>query len=191
MMVLNGNTALLKWVFVNTLFLQVLLLDLCFILICLMMTSSNGSIFRVTGHLWGEFTSHRWIPLTRASDAELWCFLWSAPTNVWTNNWDTSVLRRHRVHYDVTVMLHTKSLSPNFHTPGTEIKRRNCRPSGHYWNHSMRTLSNCSNCCFSFEGREPVNEIYRDRMTSNDFNKMIKHGNRSPCNDHMGSLLLT
>ena len=44
-----------------------------------MMTSSNGNIFRVAGPLWGEFTCHRWIPLTRASDAELWWFLWSAP----------------------------------------------------------------------------------------------------------------
>ena len=44
----------------------------------LMMTSSNGNIFRVTGHLWGEFTGPRWIPRTKVSDAELWCFLWSA-----------------------------------------------------------------------------------------------------------------
>ena len=29
-----------------------------------MMTSSNGNIFRVTGPLCGEFTDHRWIPLT-------------------------------------------------------------------------------------------------------------------------------
>ena len=36
-------------------------------------------IFRITGHLCGEFTGHRWIPRTKASDAELWCFLWSAP----------------------------------------------------------------------------------------------------------------
>ena len=44
--------------------------------ICLsfMMTSSNGNIFRVTGHLCGEFTG----PLTKASDAEFWCFLLSA-----------------------------------------------------------------------------------------------------------------
>ena len=41
------------------------------------MTSSNGNIFRVTGHLCGEFTGPRWIPHTKASDAELWCFLWS------------------------------------------------------------------------------------------------------------------
>ena len=40
-----------------------------------MTTSSNGNIFRVTGHLCGEFTGLRWIPHTKASDAELWCFL--------------------------------------------------------------------------------------------------------------------
>ena len=44
-----------------------------------MMTSSNGNIFRVTGPLRGEFTGHRWIPLPKASDAEFWCILWSAP----------------------------------------------------------------------------------------------------------------
>ena len=43
-----------------------------------MILSSNGNIFRVTGPLCGEFTGHRWIPLTKASDAELWC-IWSAP----------------------------------------------------------------------------------------------------------------
>ena len=44
-----------------------------------MMTSSNGNIFRVTGPLCGEFTGNRWIPRTKASDAELWYFIWSAP----------------------------------------------------------------------------------------------------------------
>ena len=42
-----------------------------------MMTSSNENIFRVTGLLYEEFTGHRWIPHTKASGAELWCFLWS------------------------------------------------------------------------------------------------------------------
>ena len=42
-----------------------------------MMTSSNGNIFRITGHLCGEFNSPWWIHRTKASDAELWCFLWS------------------------------------------------------------------------------------------------------------------
>ena len=41
-----------------------------------MMTSSNGKFFRVTGHLCGEFTGPRWIPHTKASDAELWCFFY-------------------------------------------------------------------------------------------------------------------
>ena len=45
---------------------------------CNIMTSPNGNIFRVTGPLYGEFTSHGWIPRTKASDAELLCFLWSA-----------------------------------------------------------------------------------------------------------------
>ena len=42
------------------------------------MTSSNGNIFSATGNLCGEFTGQRWIPCTKASDAELWCFLWYA-----------------------------------------------------------------------------------------------------------------
>ena len=41
-----------------------------------MMTSSNGNIFRVTPFVRGI---HQSIPLTKASDAELWCFLWSEP----------------------------------------------------------------------------------------------------------------
>ena len=43
-----------------------------------MMTSSNGNIFRVTGPLCVSGI-HRWIPLTKASDAGLRCFLWSVP----------------------------------------------------------------------------------------------------------------
>ena len=49
-----------------------------------MITSLNGNIFRVTGTLWG-ITGHRWIPLTKAIDTELWCFLWSAPKQ--TRRW--------------------------------------------------------------------------------------------------------
>ena len=71
-----------------------------------MMTSSKGNPFHVTGLLCGEFTGHRWIPLTKASDAELWCFLWSAPwINGWVNNREAGDLRRHRAHYDVTAMI--------------------------------------------------------------------------------------
>ena len=42
------------------------------------MPSSNGNIFHVTGPLWKASTGYRWFPLTKASDAELWIFLWSA-----------------------------------------------------------------------------------------------------------------
>ena len=52
-----------------------------------MITSSNGNIFRVTGPLCGEFTGDRWIPLTKASDAELRCFLWTAPKRLNKRSW--------------------------------------------------------------------------------------------------------
>ena len=38
-----------------------------------------GTFLRVTGPLCREFIGQRWIPLTKTTDAELWCFLWSAP----------------------------------------------------------------------------------------------------------------
>ena len=41
---------------------------------------------------------------TKASDAELWCFLWSAPELMVENNREAGDLRRYRAHYDVTVM---------------------------------------------------------------------------------------
>ena len=84
---------------------------------CFIMTSSNRIIFRVTGPLFEEFTGHQWIPLTRATDAEFCCFLWSTPEQTvcsvqfscfldtgCTNNRDAGGLRRHRADYDVIVM---------------------------------------------------------------------------------------
>ena len=69
------------------------------------MTSSNGNIFRVTGPLCGEFTGDLWIPLTKASDAELWCFLSSAPEQRLRKQWRRRWFETHRAHYDITVML--------------------------------------------------------------------------------------
>ena len=71
-----------------------------------MMTSSNGNIFRVTGHLCGEFTGPRWIPRTdkgqwrRALMFSLIC-VW---INDWVNNREAGDLRRFCAHYDVIVM---------------------------------------------------------------------------------------
>ena len=72
-----------------------------------MMTLPNGNAFRVTIPLWGE------LPITggftKARDAEIWCFLWSAPeqkfesTNIpqRANNIET-LLWRHNGHDSVS-----------------------------------------------------------------------------------------
>ena len=65
----------------------------------------KGNIFHITGHLCGEFTGPRWIPRTKANDAELWCLLWSLIwINDWVNNREAGDFRRYRAHYDVIVM---------------------------------------------------------------------------------------
>ena len=51
-----------------------------------------------------EFTGHWWIPLTKASDVELWCFFIYTWTNCWGNKRDTGDLRRLSIHYDATLM---------------------------------------------------------------------------------------
>ena len=57
-----------------------------------MMTSSNGNILRVTGPLWGEFNGHRWMPRTKASDAELWYLLWPADEQTVEQTIETPVI---------------------------------------------------------------------------------------------------
>ena len=53
----------------------------------------------------GEFTGHRWIPLTKAGDVELWCFLWStAEQTVEQKQSRRWWLETDRAHYDVIVM---------------------------------------------------------------------------------------
>ena len=69
-----------------------------------MKTLSNRKILRVTGPLRGESTCNRWIILTKASDVELWCFLWSAPEQTVKQTIETPVMIHHRPHYDVTVV---------------------------------------------------------------------------------------
>ena len=70
-----------------------------------MMTSSNGNIFRLTGHLYGEFTGPsvnsprkgQWRVALMFSLICVWI-------NGWVNNREAGDLRRYRAHYDVTVM---------------------------------------------------------------------------------------
>ena len=53
--------------------------------------------------LCGEFTGHRWIPHTKASDAELWCFLLSAPELTLEQTMETPVI------WDAIALLMTSS----------------------------------------------------------------------------------
>ena len=69
------------------------------------MTSSNGNIFRVTGHLCagnspvsGEFPAQ--MPVTRSFDVFFDLRLYKRLVN----NCEAGDLRRHRTHYDVRVM---------------------------------------------------------------------------------------
>ena len=68
-----------------------------------MMTSLNGTIFRVTGHLCGEFPHKgQW------RGALMFSLIW---INDWVNNREAGDLRRHRSHYYVNVMdLSTRKL---------------------------------------------------------------------------------
>ena len=67
------------------------------------MTSSNGNTFRNTGD--------RWIPHTKASDADLYMFpLICAWINGWVNKREVGDLRHHGAHYDIIVMNITTSV---------------------------------------------------------------------------------
>ena len=57
-----------------------------------MMTSSNETFSALLGPLCGESTGHRRIPLTKASDAELRCSLWSAPEQTVEQTIETRVI---------------------------------------------------------------------------------------------------
>ena len=72
-----------------------------------MMTSSNGNIFRVTGHLCGEFTGPGEFPTHKGQRRGALMFsLICAWINGWVNNRGAGDLRHSRAHYDVNVLLH-------------------------------------------------------------------------------------
>ena len=69
-----------------------------------MMTSSNGTIFRVTGPLWGEPLVIGGFPHKGSWHDDLVFSLTWAWINGSANNRDAGDLRRHCVHYDVTTL---------------------------------------------------------------------------------------
>ena len=52
----------------------------------------NNSWWRHQSKKISASTGHRWISLTKASDVELWCFLWSAPEQTVKQTSETSVI---------------------------------------------------------------------------------------------------
>ena len=71
----------------------------------IMMTSSNGNIFRVIGHLCGEFTGQRGNSPHKGQWRGAMMFsLKCARIKGRVNNGEAGDLRRHRVHHDVIVM---------------------------------------------------------------------------------------
>ena len=70
----------------------------------IMMTSSNGNIFRVTGPLYGELTGPGNSPHKGQWRGALMFSLIYAWINDWVNNREAGDLRRQRDHYDVIVM---------------------------------------------------------------------------------------
>ena len=75
------------------------------------MTSSNGNIFRVTGPLCGEFTVPVNSPHKDQWRGTLLFSLICVWINGWVNNREAGDLRRHRGHYDVSVMSIIYSIS--------------------------------------------------------------------------------
>ena len=78
-----------------------------------MMTSSNGNIFRVTGHLCGEFTGPRYRSPVNYPHKGQWRGALMFPLicvgiNGWINNREAGDLRRYCAHYDVSVMDHIR-----------------------------------------------------------------------------------
>ena len=70
-----------------------------------MMTSSRN-IFRVTGPLWGESIGRQWIPLTKTSHVDLWCFLWLCKQSRYLDTHTRTFTRTH-THAHTQTQTHT------------------------------------------------------------------------------------
>ena len=108
--------------------------------------------------VWGIHRS-RWIPHTKASDAELWCFsLLCVWINGWVNSREAGDLRRHRGHYDVIVMI----LSTQYHSrcgPDKSAANVSIKFSWKYSSLSSKGFHNphsysVGRCDFKFPGAE-------------------------------------
>ena len=84
------------------------------------MTSSNGNIFCVTGPLCVQSTGDLWIPLIKASNTELWCFLWCAPEQTAEQTvqilviWDATGLAQRAQDVTITSLLRENDVTTSF-----------------------------------------------------------------------------
>ena len=111
-----------------------------------MMTSSKGNIFRVTGPLWGESTGHR-FPKGQWRGALMFSLI-CAWTNGWAINRDTGDLRRHRAHYDATVLHKRQHRRYLFTAITTSQLIQQSTPTGDPridWPHFDGLVQDCSN----------------------------------------------
>ena len=112
-----------------------------------MMTSWNENVFRVTGHLCGEFSGHRWFP--RTGLGALMFSLICVWINDWVNKREAGDLRRYRAHCDVSVMQWTSLMSIILYFDGLV---QDCSNSSVLkWNYCSLALSHwffvtCSPC---------------------------------------------
>ena len=88
------------------------------------MTSSNGNIFRVSGHLCGEFTGE--FPHKGQWRGALMFSLICVWINGWVNNREAGHLRRHCAHCDIIVMqihlIHFCAFNYIKHTSSSSVK---------------------------------------------------------------------
>ena len=91
------------------------------------MMSSNGNIFRVTGHLCGEFTGS---PHKGQWRGAMLLSLICAWINGWVKNRQAGDLRRHCAHYDVIVMF-----VAIVGTVGSHYVNLQCRQWQQIWHH--------------------------------------------------------
>ena len=106
------------------------------------MASSNISIFCVTSPSCREFTGHRWIPRTKSQlHGALMFSLICTRMSGWANNREADDLRRHRAHYDVTVM---GSVTPFFVSRLQWVNQQNTVLLGDYIDYFLTNF--CAVC---------------------------------------------
>ena len=112
------------------------------------------NIFRVPGPVCGEFTGHWWIPRTKASDAELWCFFFiCAWINGWANTREAGDLRCHRAYYDVIVMTMENILHVRVSNVYTDVNVfKKCCPGRLITYVHMKLFSGCGQCIVHIDG---------------------------------------